>query len=333
MFDEYGFLKRETLTETAQKFKFPAFKLVNLWREAGAVNDNLDGIFAKWKVEALDDTLDTDVVAPEAKAQPMDLTPRGYRSAQMLLRFKEKSFPAEFMNNVQDAESIVATELMLMRKKAGDQFDEAMLAQALQGSISVTYDGQTVAQSTGIPAANTNSSSYAWGATSSDILGDVETDRQLIEGYGYEPYLALTTGKVFNAMKKDSVVKDYLARNNIGLDSLVKGYIPDLFGLQWMKYDLTYKNSSGTRTRFLTEGKVIIIPRPSPEWTEFQIGKVAQGMVESGQGVPNFPMVNGWASWFEAQGNPPGFKLYGRYASLPVFKVPDVITVRDTLVT
>ncbi len=327
MNDEWGFLKHETLTTAAEKFKFPAYKLVNLWRENGAVNENLDGIFAKWQTVDPDDTLDNDFVAPETQSRPLDLTKRGWQSAQMLVSFNHKYFPAEIYGNVEGAESLVASELEIMRKVKGDLLDEYMLAKTLLGSCAVTLDGQSVTMTTAVQTATAGT---AWSTNTADIANDVETAIQAIGNYGYQAGIVLTTGKVFNAMKANTVVKDYLARNGVGQEAFVRGEIPDLFGLRWIKHDLTYK-SSGSRTRFLTEGKAIFIPTPAREWTEFQVGKVAVGGTETVQGgIPSFPMVNGFAAWATKETNPPGFTLFGRYARLPVIKVPNAVYVFTT---
>lgn len=327
MFDEYGFLKHETLTATAQKFKFPAYKLLALYRNGGAVNDTLDGIFAKWQTIEPDDTLDADFSSPESQSRPVNLTKRGTQSAQMLLTFRHKSFPAEMVGNIEGAEAIVAQELSQMRKLHGDLLDEYMLAKILQGSLSVSYDGQTVTQTAAVQTATAGT---AWSDASADVATDVETAIQAIQDYGFDAGIVLTTSKVFNALKKNTAVKDYLARMSVGQEAFVKGELPDLFGLRWIKHDLTYK-SSGSRTRFLTQGKAVFMPLPSPEWTEFQVGKVAVGGTESqAAGLPDFPRVNGWASWSVKETNPPGFTVYGRYARLPVIKVPNAVYVLTT---
>jgi hypothetical protein len=245
----------------------------------------------------------------------------------MLLTFRHKSFPAELVGNVERAEALVAQELSLMRKVHGDLLDEYMLARMLQGSLAVTYEGQTVTQTA---AVQTGTAPTPWTDVAANIPADVTTALQAIAAFGFEAAIVLTTGKVFDALKRNTTVKDYLARMNVGQEAFVKGDLPDLFGLRWLKHDLTYR--SGARTRFIAEGKAIVMPAPSPEWTEFQVGKVAVGGVGSAptDGIPDFPRVNGWASWSVKEANPPGFTVYGRYARLPVIKVPNAVYVLST---
>jgi len=334
MYDEYGFLKRETLTEAAQKFKFPNYKLRALWEATGCFNRALSGIYAKWRTTEADDTLDKDFVSEESQSQPMDLGKRGSQSARMQMTFKYKSFPAEMVGNVEEAEAIVADEIMQMRMVAGDQLDEYMLVGMLQDSIATTVDGVARTITPGIPAGNKTTAASAWSDASADVAADVEEDLQIIRNHGFEPRYALATGKVFNSLKKNTVAKDYLARMGIGQDAFVKGELPDLFGLTWIKYDAVHSVFSGSPVRFLTEGKVIYFPEPSRSWTEFQVGRVAMGGGEQvGQGIPTFPMTNGWASWYEKTNDPPGFVVRGRYARLPVLKVPSLVVVRTTGIT
>lgn len=341
MFDTYGFLKWETLTETATTFKFPQYRLRNLWRGA---EKELDGLTAKWDIYEPSDEIFKRFVHPGAQATKLKLSKRGEQSASTLMTFTYKDVPAEMTANLREmgtnqraeqrVQRWVSQELAQMRMNVGDQLDEFMLAGMLSGgSLAITVEDVTHTIDYQIPSANKGTAGTAWSDASADVGSDVETKIiQPVENIGYTLKYALASRKVFNALRKNTLVKDYLARQSIGLDAITSGVIPDLFGLTWIRYDLTYA-SSGSRTRFLPEGHIAAFPEPMRDWTEFQIGAVAVGRKDAGAGLPEFQMVNGFASWFSAEDNPPGFRLYGRYARLPVLKVPAAVAYFDTGIT
>jgi len=320
-------LTPEYLAGVANRFKFPELRLANM-----IPKEYVDGDIATWDIYEESVELDADMVGRDSEAEGTSRLLRGKRSQQMPYTFKFADFPLDIFDKLRapgsdqaSARGNIAAEIETLKRNKCDLLDEYLLVKALTGTIPITLGGVSVNVDTEIPAGNKPTAAADWGTSTTDIISDIESWKDLIvKGCGREPKYALANNTVFIDLMKNDTVKNYLQGTPAGTDVIRRGVINELCGLMWLRFDHVYK-SNGTATKFLPDDRVIFMPEPSVDWISMQVGQVTYPT-----GAESFTTVHGPAWWAKVVDSPTVCRVFVKYCRFPALKVPAAVVFGNT---
>ena len=142
---------------------------------------------------------------------------------------------------------------------------EWMCSQALTGTLTVTQDNLAFAVDYNLPAAHkpTLTSTYVWGGSTADIIGNFMTWSDLIiNAVGIGPDIAILGATAFQKLREDEDVYKLMdnRRNESGQFSwkATSNYLGNLLGIDLYRYGTTYTDSNGVSQKFVADNVVIL---------------------------------------------------------------------------
>lgn len=339
MFDE-NLLHWETLTKLVNDFKPEGVPLVasGLFSKAETEGQQyqLDIIkINRTKASVVGKNSTSTVVAPEViKRQAVTLA----RS------FENVRLPGSSLLNLRNPGSlqmqqIAASQVAREVKKLGRRLDyrnEFFMAQAIQGSLSITVDGIPVTidfmfpsshkPTTGGNEISNTSFQKAWSDPTADVIGDItELKQQVVQDSGYELDTIIASPEVIAWLLANNQINTYFRSTSEGVAMLKRGEMGEFMGLKWKSYGSTYKDDNGTVTRFLPAGTFAAIPAPDPLVAE----QITGDDVIPTPNKMDVQKVNGRYSYSSISEDPAAIKLYVGEVSLPVIYVPAAFAFVD----
>lgn len=143
---------------------------------------------------------------------------------------------------------------------------EWMRWQALQGSI--TYDDNKVVftVSMGLESTHTSAPDTLWSdTTNADPIADINDDIELIANDAGRSAARMYVGKnIPGYLSQNAKIRDLLKYNGI-IESAISNrsvlqYLGTILGLEIVRYDASYVDSSGTTQQFLDADTFVLIP-------------------------------------------------------------------------
>lgn len=197
--------------------------------------------------------------------------------------------------------------------------------QALTGTITLAHAGVIVTINYGLSAApdHTPDASASWNVAGTDIIGDLNDWRTLIEqGSGYTPtdcycgrvvsqYIMKNTGAI--ALLSDSF-KKAMSRD---------GEVPYWQGFNWHFYDKGYLDATGTFVPFIATDKLIMLSKDAPGFNEL----MAPSIIPTG--YDTITKATSPFSYSKVEANPPGVDIFVGANFIPIYKVPDAVVYAE----
>lgn len=207
------------------------------------------------------------------------------------------------------------------------------------GNLLPSSSGAGITVDFGVPANNRNNTNIgAWDTTSTDVAGQIETERKRLNQL---------TGLTYSHVVYGANIPGYLGLNDAfklyiqGAPALSQAFasrqIPANFvanGLTWWTgADKWYVDADGTTQNWVGANSIVLLPEPSSEWYEIQEGPYLVpedlGSVygTSEAAVGGFASVSGRFSYAIKSTNPPGVQQFVGDTWLPIVKVPGAIRI------
>lgn len=275
-----------------------------------------------------------------APARPRKLQVIKQQSARLARSFKSVHVPASLLIDLRNpgsdqrqrvAEDTVGRELRAL-SMAIDRTNEFMIAGALQGSLTLDLDELSHTIDYGFSASHILSIGsgipLAWDDQAANVVKDIRSFRTLIEeDSGFSAGTVWTSSEVIDALIRNDFVNSYFASTPAGVQALTEGQIGRFYGLNWVAYDGTYKDSNGDVQRYIPKNKLIVTPAPNDDWGFMRVGSDA---VPTDDGMSAMERI-GRYSYADVLKNPAAIALFAGEVRLPVIRIPDAVVVATVL--
>lgn len=330
-------LRQETLTGIIRDFQPTGLRLqennvLQRQEEAGAT--------VVWDIEKTARDLG-DFQGAHSPAQPEKMEVIGQRSAQLARTFRTRRIKGSILRDLRRpgsmereriAQARVGRELLAMTRKI-DRQNEFMIASALQGTLDMTIDKVAHSVDYGFPASHLPVVGGAtipleWDDPAANITEDIEKIQQLIEeDSGFTPRMVICSREVIGSLIRNDFVQSYFASTPQGVEALTRGTIGEFFGLRWIAYNGTFKDSAGVVTRYIPRKQAIFLPESDLEWGRFQVGSDVIPSDDRSQ----MNEVIGRYSYSKVDDDPAALVLFGGEVRLPIITNPNAIVSAEVL--
>lgn len=330
---EIELLSREVLTELIRDFVPPTqLRLLNTGIFGPGMNEGVDTV--TWDIKTVNRELG-DYEGLESEATPIALTTIGQQHATVIRDFKSKKIPGNRLINLRNpgSESKLRIAEDFIVEQLQDLFEsiarstEWLMAQAMQGIINVKVNGIDVVIDMQVDATHKPSSGSSWESAASDIINDLKDWKELAEhDSGFPLDRCLIGPRISAAMFKNDQVNFTLAHTLAGEEQLRTGRIGEVWGIEFIEYNVTTKAAGGTPVRNLDE-KTAVFYSSRPGWSRL----IEAPEVVPGDGDDTMTEADGVFSYGDVTKNPTSGTIFAGYKRLPVIQVPDSLVIAKVI--
>jgi len=139
---------------------------------------------------------------------------------------------------------------------------EAMRMQILTtGKVALESNGQAYTYDYGVPDSHKITPTTLWSATGADPIGDINNALDVIENdTGVRPSEILLNGTTLKYLTKCDAIKNVLKYTALATKKNVIALISEETKCDIYEYNKGYANDSGSFTKFIPDGKVVLMP-------------------------------------------------------------------------
>lgn len=283
--------------------------------------------------------------AKHSVANRRPLTKIGTQSCDVALTFDEVHLPATpyqdtrtpgTLDRAKLFENQVARHLQ-DESDLMDRQDNFMIAQAMQGSLTITVDDLPVTIDYKIPTTNKfkvgggagfTAIPTSWADQGVDLIEDIKNFK--IAGQrasGRSIKFAKCSSTVMGRVINSDQFKEFFGKTMDGAQILKDGYMTNFMGMNWKISDEVFEDESGTLVPYLDEKTLVLSSTPDVKVAALKVGSV----VIPGNGDRQVAEVIGKASYADMIKNPVAIALYSSYARLPAIKRPGAFIVAKVI--
>jgi hypothetical protein len=324
---EITLLQPTVLLGVIQELQFPdTFRGTSLLRSGGTEPNPWP--VAEWDVVASN----KEIASPNVPNTEAKIVPRlgvGKRTASLMYLREKKIFKATTLHWLRtpgqlaqkSAEEAVMREIKDLDRRFA-AFVEFSFWQMVTGTLTLNYPDVKATVSYGMAGSHLATVSTAWSSAGSDIIGDVQAWKLLVNQDG--------AGAVLDKAVVNSTTMGYLPLNTaistLFTDRMKDAYlstggIQGLLGIAWESYDATYVNSLGATVKYVPDDRVFAYSMgPERPWYLME-GPSADHEAPSGH-IGKFAK-----SWIEP--DPSARQYLEEYHFLPILERPDQLIYAD----
>lgn len=232
----------------------------------------------------------------------------------------------------------VFSDNMTLLEAAAAQRERMRMMALTTGTINITANGQELSYDYGVPAAQKVTTTKSWSDPTADIIGDINTWKELVEDAegsgGTTPTRAVCSRKTWGYMLKNEEIKKsiYTITNGVGSisDAALKAFILDQTDVEVVVYTKRYKTETGTSTHFVPDDTFVLFPDgalgstwfgTTPEESDLMSSKVANvNIVDTGVAVTTVEKTD-----------PVNVEVKVTMICLPSFEAADSILIGDVI--
>ncbi len=217
-----------------------------------------------------------------------------------------------------------------------DRQDNFMIAQAMQGSLTINVDDLDVTIDYKIPSSNKfkvgggvgfQTIPLSWANPGADILEDIKNGKlAMSHSSGRTAKFAKCSSSTMKEIINSDQFKEFFGKTVDGAQVQKDGYLTNFMGMNWSLSDETFLVGS-TPTPYLDEKTIVLSSAPDTSVMSLKVGSV----VIPGNGDRQVAEVIGKASFADMIKNPVAIALYSTYARLPAIKRPGALVTMKVL--
>lgn len=332
---ETQLLHQETLTGMIRDFKGSGANLKRFFPKG----EQIRGRAHNWDIVRVLRTLGN-VVGPHSPAtvQKHEVIAKG--KATLARSFESMRLQGSMLLNLRNPGSLELQDIAKdqlgrdVKSLSGimDRLDDYMAINALQGSLTLTVEGVADVVDYHFSASHkltvggaelaADVLTVAWSDPGANIVRDVGAMIQkVLEDSGYLPVAALITPEVEQYLLQNDQFVTIMKSTPAGVEAYKAGKIGHCLGLDWQSIGDAYKDSSGTVTRFLGAGKMILVPPADPDVLSWVTGTDAIPTPD----LMSQQEVAGRYAYTALDVNPVATKLFAGDVRFPEIKIPDAM--------